>query len=150
MIRKATIKDVRKIYDLVNYYAKKEEMLPRSLSEIYENLRDFYVFEDKKKVYGCGALHIVWDNLAEIKSLAVGSARQRKGIGSKILEACLVEAKKLKVSRIFVLTFKPGFFMRHGFKIVDKSELPQKVWGECIKCQYFPDCDEIALAIDLK
>ena len=150
MIRKATIRDVKKIHTLVNFFAKKDEMLARSLSEIYENVRDFFVYERKGKIYGCGALHVVWEDIAEIKSLAVSKNKQRQGVGSKILAACLQEAKKLKVPKVFALTYKPGFFITAGFKIIDKAQLPHKIWGECIKCPYFPNCDENAMMIQLK
>jgi amino-acid N-acetyltransferase len=149
MIRKATIQDAKIIHKLVNEYAKQDEMLPRSLSEIYENIRDYFVYEEKKKIYGCGALHVVWEDIAEVKSLAVAKAKHKKGIGSKILKACLKEAVALKLPKVFVLTYKPGFFMKLGFSLIDKSELPHKIWGECIKCPEFPNCDESALTIQI-
>lgn len=149
MIRKATIDDIKKIQQIINVYAKKDEMLPRSLSELYENIRDFYVFSEGKKIYGCAALHISWENLAEVKSVAVIKSKSRKGIGSKLLEACLNEAKKMKVKKIFVLTYKPEFFKKFKFAEVDKAKLPHKIWTECIKCIYFPNCHEIALMREL-
>lgn len=144
-IRKANVSDVKKIQKLVNYYAKRERMLPRSLNELYENIRDFYVYAEGKNVYGCCALHIDWEDLAEIKSLAVAPAKGRKGIGKKLLAQCLKDAKTLKVNKVFALTYIPEFFEKFDFTIVDKAELPHKIWSECIKCMYFPGCKEIAM-----
>jgi amino-acid N-acetyltransferase len=145
MIRKATVADVKKIQKLVNFYAKKERMLPRSLNELYENIRDFFVYAEGNKIYGCCALHIDWEDLAEIKSLAVDSKRCGRGVGKKLLEECLKDAKKLQVRKIFALTYIPEFFEILGFGIVDKKELPHKIWSECIRCMYFPNCKEIAM-----
>ena len=148
MIRKAQIKDAKYIHALVNSFAKKDLMMPRSLNEIFENIRDFWVVLDKsgKNIAGCVALHIVgWDNLAEVKSLAVSSRNQRKGIGSRLLEAVINEAKELKVGKLFALSYKPKFFKKFGFKETAKSKLPHKVWAECCNCPKFPNCGEIAL-----
>jgi len=144
-IRRATVQDVKKIQKLVNYYAKRERMLPRSLNELYENIRDFYVYADGKNIMGCCALHVDWEDLAEIKSLAVSNKRSGKGIGRSLLEKCLSDAEALKVKRVFALTYVPDFFEKSGFTIVDKKELPHKIWSECIKCCYFPNCKEIAM-----
>jgi amino-acid N-acetyltransferase len=144
-IRKATAADVKKIQKLVNYYAKREKMLPRSLNELYENIRDFYVYAEGKNIYGCCALHVDWEDLSEIKSLAVAKSKSGKGIGSKLLIQCLKDVKALKVKKVFALTYIPHFFESFGFKIVDKKELPHKIWSECIKCMYFPGCKEIAM-----
>ena len=149
MIRKATVADVKKIQKLVNFYAKKERMLPRSLNELYENIRDFFVYADDSSIYGCCALHIDWEDLAEIKSLAVENKRCGKGIGKKLLAQCLKDAKKLKVRKVFALTYIPEFFETFGFSIVDKKELPHKIWSECIRCMYFPDCKEIAMMLEI-
>ena len=145
MIRKATVEDVKSIQKLINYYAKRDKMLPRSLNEIYENIRDFFVYTEGKKIYGCCALHIDWEDLAEIKSLAVAKVRRGKGVGKKLLESCLKEARILKVSKIFALTYVPDFFIASGFRLIDRNELPHKIWSECIKCVYFPNCKEIAV-----
>ena len=131
-------------------YASRGDMLSRSLSEIYEALRDFYIVEDQGRLLGCAALHIVWDDLAEVRSVAVAEDAGRKGIGTEVVSACIAEAMELGLKRIFCLTYKPDFFARFGFRIVDKSQLPHKVWGDCIKCVKFPDCDEIAMAMDLE
>lgn len=145
MIRKATVDDVKGIHALVNFYAKRDRMLPRSLNEIYENIRDFFVYIDGRKVSGCCALHVDWEDLAEIKSLAVAKPKSGKGIGAKLLQHCLEDAKTLKVKRIFALTYVPEFFKKYGFRIINKDTLPHKIWTECIKCPYFPNCKEIAL-----
>ena len=145
MIRKAKIKDIKQIQELINYYAKQELMLPRSLGELYENLRDFWVLEEAKKILGCCALHISWENLAEIKSLAVKKDRQKKGIGKKLIMACLKEAGELDAQKIFVLTYKSAFFSKFGFRRIKHSLLPHKIWAECINCHKFPNCQEIAM-----
>jgi amino-acid N-acetyltransferase len=145
-VEKAKISDVQRIHELVNSFADKGEMLPRALSEIYENLRDFFVIRDRgKQVIGCVALHINWADLAEIKSLAVSEDKQAKGLGSILIEACLDEAKELGIPTVFCLTYKPAFFEKYTFHRVDKMELPRKVWSECYRCPKFPDCDEVAL-----
>ncbi len=137
--------DVKKIQKLVKFYADKDEMLPRSLSELYENIRDFFVYSDGNKIYGCAALHINWEDLAEIKAVAVAKSKARQGVGTKLINACLDEAKKMKIKEVFVLTYKPEFFKKFGFSLIDKSKLPHKIWTECIKCVNFPNCNEIAL-----
>ena len=124
-------------------------MLPRSLNELYENIRDFFVYAEGSKVYGCCALHIDWEDLSEIKSLAVAPARTGKGVGNKLLKECIKEAKILKIKKIFALTYVPSFFEQFGFKVVNKAELPHKIWSECIKCVYFPGCKEIAVMKEL-
>ena len=149
MIRKATVEDVKKIQKLINYYAKRDKMLPRSLNELYENIRDFFVYAEGKKILGACALHIDWEDLSEIKSLAVAPAIAGKGIGKKLLEECVKEARDLKIKKIFALTYVPRFFEKFGFKIVNKAKLPHKIWSECIKCVYFPGCKEIAVMKEL-
>lgn len=144
-VEKAKISDVPQIHELVNSFAEKGQMLPRALSEIYENLRDFFVIRDNEQVIGCVALHIDWADLAEIKSLAVSGNKQAQGLGSLLIEACLNEANELGISTVYCLTYKPTFFEKHGFRRVDKMELPRKVWSECYRCPKFPDCDEVAL-----
>jgi len=145
MIRKARITDIKPIQNLVNSFAKRELMLPRSLNELYENLRDFWVAEEKNKIIGCCGLHVSWEDLAEIKSLAVQQNKQKKGIGKKLVLACLNEAKGLGAKRIFVLTYQPEYFKRLGFKRIKNSALPHKIWAECINCCKFPNCQETAL-----
>ncbi|MFC1974738.1 N-acetyltransferase [Chloroflexota bacterium] len=149
-VEKATISDAAQMHKLINSFAGKDEMLPRPLSEIYENIRDFFVVRQGKRVVACAALHIVWSDLAEIKSVAVDEARQRQGIGDQLIKACLREAEELGIPTIFCLTYKPAFFEKFGFSQVDKMELPRKVWGECYSCPKFPNCDEVALIYHFK
>jgi len=145
-IEKAKIDDAQRIHELVNSFADKGEMLPRALSEVYENLRDFFVIRDKgSQVIGCVALHINWSDLAEVKSLAVSEDKHAQGLGSMLVEACLDEARALGIPTVFCLTYKPAFFEKYDFHQVDKMELPRKVWSECYRCPKFPDCDEVAL-----
>jgi len=149
MIRKAAIADIKQIQALINQFARQDVMLPRSLNELYENIRDFWVFHENKKIVGCCALHISWDDLAEIKSLAVAEKRQGEGIGAELVAACLKEAKALGARKIFVLTYKPGYFRKFGFKKIAHARLPHKIWAECINCCKFPDCRETALLKNL-
>lgn len=149
MVRKAKISDIKQIQALINAFAKKDLMLPRSLNELYENIRDFWVAYDNRKVVGCCALHISWDNLAEIKSLAVESKSQSKGIGTKLVTSCIEEAKELGAQKIFVLTYRAKYFQGFGFKRIKHAALPHKIWAECINCCKFPDCREIALVKEL-
>lgn len=144
-IEKACIRDVGQMHRLINYFADKNEMLARSLSEIYENIRDYFVVREGDEVIACVALHVMWEDLAEIKSLAVAEGSQQQGIGNELVKACLDEAKELGLGTIFCLTYKPGFFERVGFSQIDKMELPHKVWTECFRCPKFPNCDEVAL-----
>jgi len=150
MIRKAKLKDVKEIQRLIKLYSNRGNILPRSLSELYDHLRDFFVFIRNRKVVGICALHICWDDLAEIRSLAVQEEDQKKGIGAKLVKACLEESRTLGVKRVFALTYQPEFFESLGFKIVDKTILPHKIWTDCLKCVKFPDCDETALVYELK
>lgn len=146
MIKKANISDAKQIHSLINLYAAKNLMLPRSLNEIYDNIRDFWVCAENNRIIGCCGLHMIgWDNLAEIKSLAVAKNKQKKGIASELIDSCLKEAKQFKVRNIFVLTYVPNFFKRFGFKKISKTRLPHKIWTECCQCPKFPKCDEEAL-----
>jgi len=145
-VEKAVIRDAQQIHALINGFADNDEMLPRALSEIYENLRDYFVIrDDSYQVIACVAFHISWADLAEIKSLAVTRDEQKQGVGAMLIEACLREAEELGIVTVFCLTYKPAFFEAHGFHQVDKMELPRKVWSECYRCPKFPDCDEVAL-----
>lgn len=147
---KARIADIPQIQKLVNHFAAKGEMLPRALSELYENVRDLYVVRSGEEVIGCAALHVFWLDLAEIKGVAVVEEMQNQGVGAVIIEACVDEAKNLGINTIFCLTYRPGFFERFGFSEVDKKELPHKIWAECLRCPKFPDCDEIAMIYPLE
>ena len=149
MIRKARIEDIKKMQSLINAFAAKDLMLPRSLNELYENLRDFWIAEEDRKIVGCSALHVSWGDLVEIKSLAVAKNKQKRGIGAELITACLNEAKKLGAKRVFVLTYSAEFFKKFGFKKIKHEDLPHKIWAECINCCKFPDCDEIALLKNL-
>lgn len=141
--------DVKGIHQLIADYAKKGDMLPRSLADIYENLRDYFVFlEDDGELVGSAAIHIMWEDLAEVRSLAVREGRMRRGVGTQLVESCISEAIVLGIGRVFALTYKPEFFEKLGFHVVDKAELPQKIWTDCLKCSKFPDCDEVALVAD--
>jgi amino-acid N-acetyltransferase len=149
MIRKARMSDVKGIQQLIAEYARKGDMLPRSLADIYENLRDYFVFEeDGGGLAGSAAIHIMWEDLAEVRSLAVREGKMRRGIGTQLVESCISEAIVLGIDRVFALTYKPEFFEKLGFHVVDKAELPQKIWTDCLKCSKFPDCDEVALVAD--
>ncbi len=150
MLRKAKVSDAKEIYELLNIYARKGVLLPRSLNSIYENIRDFWVYEENGKVLGCCALHVVWEDLAEVRSLAVSPERQGEGIGYELVRRCILEAWELGVKRVFSLTYVKDFFLNNfGFKEIDKSILPHKVWGECINCVKFPNCDEEAVLLEL-
>jgi amino-acid N-acetyltransferase len=182
-IRKAVIRDIKSIHGILNYYSDQGLLLPRSLSELYDHLRDYFVLNverpagrtsmpqklepsakgkgDSKSsarlkrtggwdgIYGVCGLGICWEDLAEIRSLAVSEDAQNKGFGSQLVAACLDEAKSLGLSRVFALTYVPGFFKRFGFTEVDKGVLPHKVWADCLRCHKFPNCDETALLMEL-
>ena len=149
MIKKAEVTDAKEIRALIEPYGKSGDMLPVSLSEIYDRLRSFFVYRDNDddtgKIVGTASLHVTWEDLAEIRSLAVFDGEKRRGIGSGLVEMCLEDAGDLGIERVFVLTYVPDFFERFGFEIVDKSTLPHKIWTHCLKCVNFPDCDEVAM-----
>jgi amino-acid N-acetyltransferase len=140
------MQDVAVIRELINHYSQKGEMLPKALMEIYEGLRDFFVYVNSHdEVLGCCALRLYWDDLAEIQSLAVLEMSKGQGIGVALVEACIEEARQLGISKVFTLTSKPDFFEKRGFERIDRSQLPHKIWAACVKCIKFPDCDEVAL-----
>jgi amino-acid N-acetyltransferase len=151
MIRKASIKDVKAIHELLQEYGKKEELLARPLSELYDHVRDFSVYmdENNKQMIGCCAMQFCWEDLAEIRSLAVLPEHIGKNIGTKLVETVLKEAKSFRVKKVFTLTYKPNFFKQFGFVQIERSELPLKIWTDCIICIKFPDCDEIAMMKEL-
>ncbi len=144
-LRKAMITDVPKMQKLINKHADLGEMLHKSLNELFENIRDYYVFEENSEILGIGAIHVTWDDLAELKSVVISSDAQGRGLGTLIVQQCLKEAKELGLRRIFALTYKPEFFEKRGFRTIDRNMLPHKVWGECIKCHKFPNCNEVAM-----
>lgn len=150
MIRKALIKDAKAIQMLINIYAKEEKMLARSLNDIYESIRNFFVYENENGiVQGCCASEIFWEDIAEIRSLAVSKDAFGKGIGKELVFACMQEAKELGIKKVFALTYIDDFFKKLGFKIISRDDLPHKVWKVCINCPKFPDCDEIAVEKEL-
>lgn len=155
MIRNARMEDVKKIYALLQHFADKDLLLGRSLSSLYDQLRDFKVFvddkdsgndpEEKQKIIGVCSLHICWENLAEIRSLAVDETYHGHGVGSSLVNTLLKEAETFGINRVFTLTYQPDFFRQLGFHDIDKGELPHKVWSDCVQCTKFPDCNEEAL-----
>lgn len=144
-VDKAKVSDADTMHRLINHFADKGDVLPRALSEIYEDIKDFFVVRNEGKVVACAALHVMWLDLAEIKSVVVEEGSQNQEIGSSLVRTCLDEAKALGIPTVFSLIREPSFFEKHGFKLIDKAELPRKVWGECYRCPKFPDCDEVAV-----
>ncbi len=149
MIRKATLSDIKAVHRLISEQAKAGHLIPRAISELYSQMRDFAVRTENgpDTIVGCGALHIVWEDLAEIRSLAVQTDYQRKGIGSELVRALLEESRGMEIRRVFVLTDRTSLFERLGFSYIDKNLLPHKIWADCIRCNKFPECDEVAMAI---
>ena len=147
MIRKATVHDVKAIHRLLKKHAGRGEVLPRALSDLYDSLRDFSIFEEEKagSLIGVCAFHVCWEDLAEIRSLVVREEYQGRGLGSALVAEALAEGHELGIRQVFTLTYQPDFFVRHGFRTIDKASLPQKIWADCVKCVKFPDCDEIAM-----
>ena len=145
MIRKVRLEDIRKVHQLINQAASRGEMLPRSLGELYDNMRDYFVYVEGDTIAGTGALHICWENLAEVRSLCVAEFARKKGTGRALVEACVEEAQTYDIHKLFLLTYQVEFFQRCGFSISDKKVFPQKIWSDCIKCPKFPECDETAM-----
>jgi amino-acid N-acetyltransferase len=150
ILEKARIQDIPQMHRLVNHFANRGEMLPRPLSELYENVRDFFVVREDEQVIACAALHVSWSDLAEIRSVAVAEGSQNRGVGDQLIDACIEEAQDIGIRTVFCLTYRPAFFEKHGFSQVDKMELPRKIWTECYRCPKFPDCDEVALVRHLE
>jgi len=148
-VDRAMVGDASSVHRMISRFADKGEVLPRALSEIYDGIRDYFVVKKEGQVVACAALHVTWVDLAEIRSLAVDEQEQKQRIGSLLVQACIDEAKELGIPKIFCLVRKPAFFERHGFQLIDKTELPQKVWAECYRCPKFPNCDEVALILHL-
>jgi amino-acid N-acetyltransferase len=149
MIRDATIQDVKRIHQLINGYAEVDRMLFASMSNIYENLQIFKVAELDGEIAGCCALKVLWEDLAEIKSLAVEESHFGKGVGRALVLKCMEKAKKLGLKKAFILTLEPDFFAKLGFVLVQKESLPMKVWSDCTECPKQDHCDEIALECTL-
>ena len=148
-IRKALIRDIRPIKALIDHAAAQGVMLPRTLSELFTNVRDFFVAEDDGQLLGCVALHVNWEDLAEVKSLVVAETARGRGISATLFEALYTEATTLGIPRLFCLTFIPDYFLKMGFRVIDRSALPRKVWAECIHCVHYLDCLEVALVYDM-
>lgn len=149
MIRKARMTEVPQIHKILEISARKGELLPRSLGELYDTIRDFQVYlDDRDRLLGCCALHPTWEDLGEIRSLVVNEEARGRGIGRSLVDHCLDEARDLGIQRIFVLTFNAGFFQKNRFVPISKSLLPHKIWAECIRCIHFPDCKEEAFLLE--
>jgi amino-acid N-acetyltransferase len=145
MLRRARVIDVKVIKSLVDRYREEGSLIPRALTEIYENVRDFFVIEEEGKIVGCVALHVVWEDLAEIKTLVVDREFRGRGYGDRLILAAMRETRDLQIERVFALTAIPSYFTCRGFAEMDRAQLPHKVWAECVKCPKFPDCDEVAV-----
>jgi len=145
MIRKASIKDIKIIHKLLWEYGNKGDLLSRPLSQLYDHLRDFWIFEENQIITGCCALQFCWKELAEIRSLAVAPEHTGKKIGSKLVETAVLEAQDFHIKKLFTLTYQPEFFKKIGFFPIAKSQLPLKIWTDCISCIKFPNCDENAM-----
>ena len=149
-IRRARLSDAEEICRLINHYAERGKMLHRSLESVYDSLREFQVAEaDSGELLGCVAVDIFWADLAEIKSLAVDAGCLREGLGSQLVQAAIEDARGLGIRRVFALTYEKEFFSRHGFRVIDRDTLPEKVWRECIACPKADACDEIAMILHL-
>jgi amino-acid N-acetyltransferase len=144
-IEPARLSDAEAINQLVAYWAEKGDMLHRPVGEIYEAIRDFKVARLDGQVVGCGSLHIMGADLAEVRSLAVSESVQGKGVGAAIVAACIEDARSLGLDRVFALTYRPGFFEKQGFRLANVMEFPQKVWKECVRCPFFTNCKEVAV-----
>ncbi len=145
-IRPARVGDVPAIHDLIRTFADRKLMIRRSLGELYESIREFIVAtDDEGRVVGCAALHVFWEDLAELKCLAVSEQAQGKGVGRKLVDACWEAASELELASVFALTYVPDFFEHCGYHRIDKAELPHKIWNECVRCPLFPNCNEVAL-----
>ncbi len=150
VVRKAVVADGPAIQKLVNQFAGKRQMLSRSLAEIYENVRDYFVIDEHGTIVATAALHVFWEDLGEVRALAVAESHRGRGLGKALVDSCCNEAKAIGVSRVFALTFEVEFFAKLGFQPVQKAELPHKIWTDCMRCPLFPDCDEEALVLDVK
>src|SRR3954451_16448615 len=145
MIRPATIYDVPRIQAIINSHAELGKMLFKSLAQLYEDLRDFAVFEEDGKVLGCVAMTIIWADLAEVRSLAVDDSARGRGIGKRLVQWTVDEARRLHIRKLMSLTYEQAFFAKLGFEVVNKDTLPLKVWSDCVRCPKREGCDEIAM-----
>jgi amino-acid N-acetyltransferase len=144
-LRPANVYDAKDIYELLKFYSGRGLLLLRTMSNIYDNIRDFKILETGSQIIGIAALHVCWEDLGEIRSICVKEEFLRKGYGKILSDACIEDADKLKLKKIFVLTYQIDFFKKQGFFIIDKKSLPHKVWAECVNCPKFPNCDEVAM-----
>ncbi len=144
-VRKASMQDIPALLDLINGYAAKGIMLPRTEFELSENMRDFSVAYDGNRLAGCGALHFYSPSIGEIRSLAVAESHKTHGVGRLVVEALVYEAKLYGLDAAFAFTYVPGFFQKVGFNEVERGELPLKAWKDCLRCAKFSCCDEIAV-----
>ena len=163
IIEKAQIRDVEEILELVNVFAESNLMLPRGPQYLYENIRDFVIASDRNVpvysltdtredlhlIVACGSLHVLWDDIAEVRALAIHPDYQHLGLGSKLVEFMKEEAKKLGIKQLFTFTLTEDFFKTLGFKKIKRKSLPPKVWGECSRCPKYFHCDEIGMVLDL-
>lgn len=145
-IRPARVGDVPAIQELIRTFADRRLMIRRSLGELYESIREFVVaVDDRDAVVGCAALHVFWEDLAELKCLAVSEAMHGRGVGRMLVDACWEAARELELKTVFTLTYVDDFFAKCGYRRIDKAELPHKIWNECVRCPLFPSCTEVAL-----
>ena len=150
-LRPVTVADAMSIFKLVNHYASQAQMLPKSQNQIYQNIRDFRVVVDEAgEIIGCGAMHVLWGDLGEVRSLAIQEGYKGKGLGRMLVTRLVEDARGLGLPTVFALTYVPDFFESLGFKRIDKNQLPHKIWGDCIDCPKFPNCDEVAVLRDLQ
>ena len=145
LIRAARLVDLNGILAIVREFAKREVMLPLAYGDAIDRFRDFLVAEEDRTLVGVVAVHVSWDNLVEIRSLAVPEDSQGRGVGRRLMEAALDDARRLGAGEVFALTYIPDFFTRFGFEIIERRHLPQKIWQDCAKCPKFPDCGETAV-----
>ena len=145
MLHHATIRDIPRIQKILEHYANQGLLLPRALSDLYENVRDFIIYKEEKEIIGASALHVYWEDLGEIRSLAVIPEHTKKGIGSQLVNLCETEARRLGLQKAFTLTYQESFFSKLGYQKIDKNLLPRKIWRDCLQCVKFPNCDEIAM-----
>ena len=145
-IRPARVGDVPAIQELIRTFADRKLMIRRSLGELYESIREFIVAtDDDGRVVGCAALHVFWEDLAELKCLAVSEQMHGHGVGRLLVDRCWEAARELELQTVFTLTYVPDFFEKCGYQRVEKSDLPHKIWNECTRCPLFPSCNEVAL-----
>jgi amino-acid N-acetyltransferase len=144
-VRKAVMHDIPRILDLINGYAARGVMLPRTEFELSEAIRDFTVVLSGERLLGCGALHFYSPTLAEIRSLAVTEQAKTQGVGRRLVEALVQEAQDYELDAAFAFTYVTGFFQKVGFQIVERGILPLKAWKDCLRCSKFQACDEIAV-----